>query len=1057
MEKKSLFKGIVRLSFLVCFLYLFDVGGYAQDSHVVNGVVLDELNEPLTGASVSEKGTTNGIITNVDGEFTLKVEGSSSVLVISYMGYKTKEIAVGNQTHLNITLEEDAIGIEEVVVVGYGVQKKVNLTGAVAAVDGSEIASRPSANALSSMQGLLPGVAVLRSGGRPGDETSGLRIRGLSSTGTANALILIDGVEGDIALLNSDDIETISVLKDAAAASIYGARAAAGVVLVTTKKGVSGQRVKISYNGSFGVNTPSLMPERLTAWDEQMMINLSRINASVNPTTGVATGNAELDAERSSWVGNPNYNYRPNGSRWEIFQSTNWMDEGLDNYGTQQDHSVSVSGGNEKTRYYLSGGFFAKEGILKYGPDGNRRTNLRLSIDTELNKYVSIDLLATYQQNFVEQSSYGSTNVLSLLYSSRGRQSIYQPEEDGNYNVNPYNGDLQANAIDIMKNSGHDKRYTDHYVGKVGIRFKNFVKGLTIDINASRKASYYRRDVNKRRLDWPGKDGQGVRQTTGANYVLKTKDHAYQDKIEALLNYDYKVSDHTFHVLLGASYEQYKKDQITARANNLLSNDFFSLNFYDNAEASNSVLSDLIEPWKMASLFGRLNYSFADRYLFEANFRYDGSSRLDPDQRWDIFPSFSAGWRVSEEAWFEPVKEYINNLKARVSWGQLGNSSALDGYFPYLGLLTNKTTATSSTVIKLVGNPAYWQSTMASKDITWEIIESTNIGLDLGFLRNRLNMTADYYWKRNKNMMANMQVGHIIGVGVPAQNIGELKTWGWEVSVNWNDRIGDVSYQVGFNIDDSQNELVKYEGASVVSEGLVSRLEGYPLNSIWGYKTDGYWSSRQEYLDYKEANPGFQSFNDNTVTGGDVKYLAQGKSDHTLGVGDATPENSGDLVYLGTTNGRYLFGINLGAQWKGFDFSVFFQGVGKRSFLINNASISPFTYSYQMPWTIHLDYWTDNNQDAMFPRIINQNTYNYKSSDKWVQDGSYIRLKNLQVGYTIPIAKRYLENLRVYIAGTDLWEHTNVLEVFDPEVGNDANRTYYPFFRTWTTGINLTF
>lgn len=306
--------------------------------------------------------------------------------------------------------------------------------------------------------------------------------------------------------------------------------------------------------------------------------------------------------------------------------------------------------------------------------------------------------------------------------------------------------------------------------------------------------------------------------------------------------------------------------------------------------------------------------------------------------------------------------------------------------------------------------------------------------------------------------MAAMQVGHIIGVEVPSQNIGELKVWGWEVSVNWNHKVGEVSYQIGVNIDDSQNELVKYTGSSSVSEGIVNRLEGYPLNSIWGYKTDGYWSSRQEYLDYKAANPGYKSFNDNMVTGGDVKYLAQGGADHEIGAGNAVPGDSGDLVYLGSANGRYLFGINLSAQWKGFDVSLFFQGVGKRTFLINAETIAPLARSYEMPWTIHRDYWTEENQNAFFPRIINQNTYNYRPSDKWAQNGAYIRLKNIQLGYTIPVSKSIVQNMRVYIAGTDVWEHTKVLEVFDPEVGNNTNKnSYYPFFRTWTAGINLTF
>lgn len=1054
--KRNLFRRRIVHSLLVCLALLcFDIGLYAQNVLTVEGVVADKnTKEPLIGVTVSEKGTTNGTMTDIDGNFTLKAK-QGATLVFTSIGYKSVEHPASAK--MNVTMEEDSKTLDDVVVVGYGVQKKVNLTGAVAAIDGKDIASRPSANALSSMQGLLPGVTVLRSGGQPGSETSGIRVRGMSSTGTANALVLIDGIEGDMALLNPDDIASVSVLKDAAASAIYGARAAAGVVLVTTKKGSSAQKVKISYNGSVGLNLPTYMPERVTAWEEQSMINISRINASVDPVTGAPTGAAEWDAERSSWVGNPNYNYRPNGQRWDFFQSTNWIDEGVKDYTMSQDHSVSATGGSEKTQYYLSFGYHDKEGLLKYGPDSNKRTNLRLTLNTELHKYVSVDVLATYQGNYTEESSFGSLGVLNALYTARGRQPIFNPQEDTNYTINPYNGDLQVNPIDIMQNSGANKSRYEAYTGKIGLHLKNFVKGLTIDVNASRRADYFNQEIDKRLLKWPGKDGQGERSNTGtSNSLTKTKNYAYQDKFEALVNYDYKIKSHTFHALLGASYEQYNKDQISGTANNLLSNDFFSFNFYDNALAANSSLSDLIQPWKMASLFGRLNYDFAGRYLFEANFRYDGSSRLDPSNRWDIFPSFSAGWRVNDEPWFESLKDHVSNLKLRASWGELGNSSALSGYFPYLGLITNKDN--NNNVIKLVGNPVYYQKEMASKDISWEILQSTNVGLDLGLFNGHLNMTADYYWKKNKNMMANMQVGHIIGVDVPAQNIGELNSWGWELSVNWNHKVGDVSYQIGVNVDDSQNKLVKYTGANVIQEGTVARLEGYSLNTIWGYKTDGYWSSRQEYLDYKAANPGYSTFSDNMISGGDVKYLAQGKADHTIGTGDATPENPGDLVNLGTTNGRYLFGINLSAQWKGFDVSLFFQGVGKRTFLINAETIAPLARSYEMPWTIHRDYWTEDNPNAFFPRIINQSTYNYKPSDKWAQDGSYIRLKNVQLGYTIPVSKKIVQNLRVYIAGTDVWEHSSVLSVFDPEVGNDTKKnSYYPFFRTWTTGVNLTF
>lgn len=1056
MKNELQLKGMLKIFFLFFLFHLICVGTYAQNAQAIRGVVTDNMNEPLIGASVLEKGTANGTITNIDGQFNLTVS-ADAVLIVSYMGYEAKEITVGNQTNFILKLGEDQNLLDEVVVVGYGVQKKAHLTGAVSAVDGKELTKRKSASVLASMQGALPGVSVTRGGGRPGGEDASITIRGMSSVNSADALVLIDGIEGSLTTLNPDDIESISVLKDAAASAIYGARAAAGVVLVTTKKGVSG-KAKVTYNGSFGINTPTYMPKRLPAWEEQNFINMSRINQSINSETGLPTGNREMDAERDSWIGNPNYWYRPNGTRWEILGSTNWIDEGMDDYGYTQNHSVSVNGGSEKTQYYLSGGIYQNNGIMKYGPDDNNRVNLRFTFNTELSKYLSADIQVSYQSDKEKESSYGSGNIVNALYSSRGRQTIYQPGEHINYAENPYNGDLQVNAIDLMKNSGFAKKQTEYFTGKIGFKVKNIVKGLTLDVNASRRAIYYNHELNKRALKWYGKDGTTVRSNNGNSTVTKTKYNAYQDKLEALLNYSLKIDKHSFHVLGGASYEQYLKDEIKATAQNLLSNDFFSFNFYDNSEAANTTISDLIAPWKMASLFGRIDYNYAERYLFEAVVRYDGSSRLAPGKRWDVFPSVSLGWRISEEAFFkERLGEYVSNLKLRASWGELGNSSAINSYFPYWGLITNKNNNKNDNTTKtmtVLGNPAYWQSIMVSNDLTWEILESKNIGVDLGLFNNQLNVGFEYYWKKNKNMMTDLKVGSIVGVDTPYQNAGELKTWGWEFNVSWNHKIGDVSYQVGFNIDDPKNELKSFAGANVITEGLVKTLEGYPINSIWGYKTDGYWSSRQEYLDYKSAHKGYESFNDGFVTGGDVKYVAQGDADHTIG--------EKDLVYLGNTNPRYLYGINLAVQWKGFDFAVDFQGVGKRSFLLDASVIAPLYYSYQMPWTIHRDYWTEDNPNAFFPRIININGnkdlgMNYRTSDKWVQNGAYIRLKNIQLGYTIPISKKYIENLRVYVAGTDVWEHSKVLSVYDPETKNAAGRNIYPFFRTWTTGVNITF
>ncbi len=1034
--KKHLFsRKLMHLVLLGCMCFA-NLEAFAQNGITIKGQVVDaKNNEPLIGVSIQEEGTTNGIITDFDGNYTLKV-GNNATIVFSYVGYQTKELKASVANGI-IKLTEDTEMLDEVVVVGYGTQKKVNLSGAVASIDGDAIAAKPATDVLTALQGEMPGVAILRSGGEPGAETSGMRIRGFSSANATSTLVLIDGVEGDMTLLNPNDIASVSVLKDAAACAIYGARAASGVVLVTTKSGSEG-KAKVSYNGYFGINTPGNMPERVTAWQEQTMINDSRIEAN---------GKVEWNPEQSSWVGNPNFNYRPNNTngRWDFFDATNWVEEGTKDYTTQQSHSVSVTGGKKELNYLLSAGYYTKNGILKYGPDKNDRYNLRMKINSEINDHISISMMASYEGKFLEQNPYGSKTILGRLYRVRGRQPIYQPEED--INESEYNGDLQVNAIDLMKNGGVNKNQYESYTGKGELTIKDyFIKGLKLKLSASRKAGYYSRTVNKRHLVWYDRLGETVRfQANNPNEMSRQKNNDYHDVFDALLTYDLNLGKHTINALAGTSYERYRKDEMSGTVKNLNSNDFFSFNYYDNSVITNTDVSDNIETWAMMSYFGRINYNYADRYLFEANIRYDGSSRLAPDARWEIFPSFSGAWRVNQEKWFNvPV---ISNLKLRASWGQLGNGAVL-GLYDYLALIS----AGSN-----IDEANYYQSAMASKNKTWEIISTTNIGVDLGLFDNKLNVTADYYWKKNDNMLANLELPSLVGISVPQSNVGTLKTWGWELEVSYKNKWKDLNYQVSFNLSDSDNKVVRYDGKNSINEGAVTILEGYPLNSIWGYKTDGFWSSREEYEAYKEANPGYQSFNDAKVSGGDVKYLAQGKADHTLGAGGGTPEDPGDLVYLGSSNGRYLYGVNLALQWRGFDFSVMFQGVAKRKVLIDAATLAPFASTSEMPWTIHLDYWREDNQDAYWPRLYSGNSFNYHASDRWVQDASYIRLKNLQLGYSIPLKKWNIEKCRVYISGQDLWEHSNMLKVFDPEVGNQPSAgNTYPFFRTWSIGLNLT-
>lgn len=1040
MTRKTFQRSFLSLLLISCLLFLTDVGIVAQNNAYSGKVVDATTNEPLIGVSILEKGTGNGVITDIDGNFNIQTPPDAT-LVFSYIGYTTIEKKASECNGNIIKISENAEMLQEVVVVGYGVQKKVNLSGSVSAIDGEQIAGKPSTDVLSALQGEMPGVTITRGSGQPGAEGSGLQVRGYSSVNATQTLVLIDGVEGDMSLLNAEDIASISVLKDAASCAIYGARAAAGVVLITTKNGTEG-KPKVSYNGYVSFNVPGNMPERIPSWEEQEFINLSRL----------PVGGPEWNAEKTSWVGNPNFNYRPlKNGRWDLFDSVDWLGEGTKSSTLQHNHAVSVSGGTEKMNYMLSANYYYKNGLLKHGPDDYKRYNILAKLNANINKYVDLGINIQYQAGDRAENSYGSKELFRLLYENRGRQPIWQPEAE-NYD-NPYNGDLQFNPIDLMKNGGEKRIKNESYIGKAQLTIKDFIKNLRINLSASRKAGYYSQESNRRTLTWYKWTGEVQRTGNTPNSLYKEKNSEFHDLLEATANYNFSIADkHNFGILAGTSYENYRLDDISATANNMISNDFFSFNYYDTSVATNSILADNVATWAMMSYFGRLNYNFKERYLFEANMRYDGSSRLAPAKRWRAFPSVSAAWRLSEEKWFNI--NWVSSIKLRASWGQLGNGAVL-GLYDYLPLISYSQNNTPSSY---QGEKWFYQASMASVDKTWEIIETTNLGLDFGFLNNRLTGSFEYYWKYNNEMLSNLQLPSQIGINVPQMNVGKLKTWGWDFNVSWRDKIKDFSYQIGFNISDSKNELLQYDGASVVSEGIVTLLEGKPINTIWGYKTDGFWSSREEYLKYKEDNPGYKSFNDGIITGGDVKYVAQGKPDHEIGVGGGTPEDSGDLVCLGNSTPRYLYGISLAAQWKGFDLSVMFQGVGKRDVMLNGVMF-PLFNAGEMPWSIHRDYWTEDNQDAYWPRLYQYrgDKFNSRPADRWMQDASYLRLKNLTLGYTIPISKKYMEKLRVYVSGQDLFEITNMLSVIDPEAENNATRSLYPFFRSWTLGVNITF
>jgi TonB-linked SusC/RagA family outer membrane protein len=1005
----------------------------------ISGVVTDETKLPLPGVSVRIKGTTIGVTTDVNGKYTIEAE-KGATLVFTFIGYNTKEITVGARTEYNIQLLPNSKDLNEVVVVGYGTQKRVNLTGAVATVSGAQLQNRPVPNALSALQGISPNVTITRSGGQPGKEGYGIRIRGFSSANGAAALTLVDGIEQDLGLISPDDIESISILKDAAASAIYGARAAAGVVLVTTKKGKAGA-TRINVNGYYGLNITARQPERLNSWDEQTLIDEARFNAA---------GTKEFTDEQKQWLKNPNFDYRPNiagQDRWDYYTNTNWIKEGMNKVNDMKSYNISVSGGSDNQNYLLSAGYYNRRGVLRYGPDDNSRYNFRFNFNSKLSKYVDVNTIVGYIGTITNSNSYGTAGIINSLYRIRTRQALYTPAED--VTGQPYNGDLQVNPIDIEKNAGIQQEYYDTFTGKVDLGIHDIFKGLRLNLVAGRNMNYYSSETDRRSLYWYGRSTNTVRFNANVpNSLNETKNRGYQDNLQALINYDLSINKkHNFHFLLGGSYEQYRKDEFSAGAQSMITNDFFSFNYADLATKTNS---DLVETWAISSLFGRMTYNYKEKYLFEANARIDNSSILSPGLRRQTFPSFSAGWRINEESFIKDRFSWLDNLKLRASWGQLGNSKALTGFYDYIPLL-NSGNALSFNDLKTL---YLYQGTLPSSTLTWETVQTENVGLDIGLFKNKLSFSGDYYLKYNKNMLAKLQLPNIIGTTAGFVNAGELKSWGWEFEVKWQDNFRNGGYNLGFNLSNNQNKVTKYNSASSIGTGGVAGIvEGYPLNTIWGYKTDGFFQTQAEADAYKAKTK--YSFSSITSAPGDVKYLDL-NGDGIVNAGDGTTKNSGDLVNLGTTNAQYTYGINFGVNWKGFDISGFFQGVFKRSFLVTNDTLDPLVQTANLPWTIHMDRWTPDNPDAFWPRMYQTGTQNYQVSDKWVQNGSYIRLKNAQIGYSIPFNKKYIKSMRVYVSGQDLWESTKVLNVFDPEVPNDVSAGTYPFYRTVSFGLNVT-
>ena len=1039
---KKIYQGRVTcqkfLWIFVCLL-AFSTATFAQ-SKSVTGTVKDQKGDGIPGVSISVKGNSaKGTTTDATGKFQLGNVDSKTVLRVSSIGYEIQEVAVGNKTSLDITLDESAAALEEVVVVGYGVQKKVNMTGAVSTVDSKMLENRPTTSLQTALQGTSPGLIVTRTNGQPGSEGLGIQIRGATTAnGSVDPLIILDGVTVPsitLQTMNQNDIESISILKDAAAAAIYGAQAAGGVILITSKKGKAG-KVTFDYSGQSGVDWAANIPGRMSLEEEAVFSNLARKNSG----SGAEYSEFDLEMIRNKIpaIVNP-----ADTTQWNFYNQQNLADQVLKKTTSMQMHNITAKGGNDNLNFLISGGYYNKKGLFKVGPDQLTRYNLRVNLGARLTKKLSLDSRIAYTNELTEQSSRGASGqgLIYDIYRLRTRTPFFTPL--GQYNGAGSGATTYANLAE----GGYNNLSRNFFDGTFTFKFENLVKGLTLRSVAGTQYRRGDRYIFSRTVPLWGRFAVN-RYVNQVNSYSITNDVTKNVNLQFLANYDYKFKKHTIGLFAGYQWENYRFVSTNAGASNLVSNDLPTLNLGDDKTKTNS---ESIGTYAFQSIFGRFNYNYDDKYLIEATLRQDESSKLAEDGRTKIFPSVSAGWNVHREKWISELLPFISEMKLRGSWGTLGGAlGSTLGYYDYVNQLTRG----SALVLGDSRSSYIYQGSLPSTNLSWETIETTNGGLDIGLLKNALQLTAEYYVKYNRNMLTPQQLPAIIGIATPRKNNGELKSWGWELEAKYRGAIGDnFKYNIGANFSDNDNQLISFSNRIVVSRGNNSLIEGYPINTIWGYQTQGYFSSADEVKAW--------AFQDNRTGAGDVKYVDQ-NGDKLITVGKGSSADYGDLRLLGTTSPRYLFGFNLGFQYKNFDFSAFVQGVGKRSFLGGSESVGPLLVTWKQAMAIHRDYWTPENPNALFPRPYVGATHNFGASDKWTFNGQYARLKNIQFGYTIPSSttkKIGISRARVYVSGQDLFTVSAMGAfgaLFDPESANNADNDY-PYFSTASIGLNLSF
>lgn len=1027
-----------------------------QQNGVCNGVVTDTTGETVIGASVVVKGTTNGTITGLDGDFSLSGVTKGSILVVSFVGYQNTEVKWNGQP-LTIVLKEDTKVLDEVVVVGYGTQKKANLSGAVAAVDGKVLQDRPITNIGQGLQGVVPNLNItMNNGGAPG-ATSSFNIRGNTSLNGGSPLVLVDNVQMDANLVNPDDIESISVLKDAASASIYGARAAYGVILITTKKGKKSDKPTVSLSATGYWQSPALTfhnvnsMQYLTMMDEAYQNDGGGGHYFKSQVYQYAEDyfNGKYDSPVFFDTAYDTYKYGYCGN-------TDWWDE-LYKTSFSQIYTANISGGNDRTTYYASVSMNDQGGILKAGDDKYNKYNANVNISSNITKWLNVSAKIAHTYTDELHPTGGTTAMNSTAYSGlssysgmmKGDLSPLMPVKhpDGHY----AGQGSYTNPVAIMEQGGN-AQYKQNDLWMTGAVKITPIKGLVI--NADYTWNFYGKSSNQHVqnfYDYTAVPGtENYYPWTNPSSVTVTNNDDYYNAFNAFAEYTFSLKEkHNFKVMVGYNQENKHKKYHYAGRKNLIDSSNPSLNLAYGDMAMNGSETH----WSVNGFFARINYDYKGKYLLELNGRYDGSSKFPHGDRYAFFPSASVAWRVSEEKFWEPIRGWFDNFKLRASYGSLGNQ-ALDesryGNFPYLatyGINTEYGALLNGTRPVAVSVPG-----LVSASFTWETVNQIDFGFDASFFGGRLNTSFDWYRRNTKDMLtAGQALPAVLGTSVPQENAADMKTVGWEVSLEWNDRLSNgFGYHIKGVLSDYQASITKFSNPTKL---LGTHYVGEKLNEIWGYVSNGLFQSDE---DAKAADQSYLS--GGSWGAGDVKYEDL-NNDGKIDIGKNTLDDSGDRKIIGNSTPRYSYGITAGFDYKGFDFEMFWQGIGKRDYWLGGSQFWGFTDEWCTPLTSSLDYWTEDNRDAYFPRLHHYgvNGGNHQVSTRYLQNAAYLRLKNVVLGYTIPRSiteKVKISRLRVFVQGENLLTFTPLIDSYDPETLNNMT---YPINKKISVGLNLTF